>query len=177
MPGGTYFFTLVTYRRQNWLCTEVARAGLREAITKTRVAYPFTMDAFVLLPNHLHCIWTLPKYDSDYATRWRLIKTYFTKNYADKLELNSCINASRQKRQEKNLWQRRFWEHVIRDEEDFTRHCDYIHYNPVKHGLCDAPQQWQYSSFHRFVSKGFYAESWGHAKITMDLPHTIERMD
>jgi putative transposase len=103
----------------------------------------------------------LPPEDSNYATRWRLIKTYVTKHRRDSLSVNTRISTSRQKRQESNLWQRRFWEHQIRNEADFACHCDYIHYNPVKHGLCSAPNEWEYSSFHWFVAQGVYAADWG----------------
>ena len=143
VPGGTYFFTLVTYQRRSWLCSDVARNTLRSAIIQVRQTCPFTIDAIVLLPDHLHCIWTLPEGDSNYATRWRLIKTYLTKHAADQLAIDAELTQSRYNRQEKNLWQRRYWEHLIRDESDFANHCDYIHYNPVKHGLCKAPKQWQ----------------------------------
>lgn len=159
--GGTYFFTQVTYQRRNWLCCEMARQTLRSAINHVRQKYPFTIDALVLLPNHIHCIWTLPNDDMDYATRWRLIKTFVSKNLPREFEIDTQINASRQKRKERNLWQRRFWEHLIRDDIDFARHCDYIHYNPVKHGLCKKPKEWSFSSFHRFVAEGVYPEDWG----------------
>lgn len=161
IAGGTYFFTQVTHQRYPWLCSNTARALLREAIVHVRQKYPFAIDALILLPDHLHCIWTLPPGDSDYATRWRLIKTYVTKHGKDRLSVNTSISISRQKRQESNLWQRRFSEHRIRDEADFARHCDYIHYNPVKHELCSAPNEWAYSSFHRFVAQGIYAADWG----------------
>ena len=124
IAGGTYFFTQVTHQRQSWLCTDLARATLRSAITQARQTYPFTIEALVLLPNHLHCIWTLPEGDSDYATRWRLIKTYVTKQAASQLIQTKIVSASRQKRREGVLWQRRFWEHLIRDETDFSHHCD-----------------------------------------------------
>jgi putative transposase len=161
IPGGTYFFTQVTYQRQRWLCSEIGRKTLRLAINHVRQAYPFTIDAFVLLPDHLHCIWTLPPEDSDYATRWRLIKSFTTKHCANELALAATTTASRQRRKEKNLWQRRFWEHLIRDENDFIKHCDYIHYNPVKHGLCRVPREWEFSTVHRFVAQGSYPEDWG----------------
>jgi putative transposase len=161
VAGGTYFFTQVTHQRQPWLCTEIARTTLRAAITHIRQNYPFTIDAFVLLPNHLHCIWTLPAGDSDYATRWRLIKGYVTKQAASELNLDAKRSQSRQKRREGNLWQRRFWEHGIRNERDFIRHCDYIHHNPVRHGLCRKPGEWKYSSLHRFVAQGIYPPDWG----------------
>ncbi|MGA7934525.1 MAG: transposase [Kovacikia sp.] len=161
LAGGTYFFTQVTHQRRPWLCTDIARATLRAAITHIRQKHPFVIEAMVLLPNHLHCIWTLPVGDSDYATRWRLIKSYVTKQAASKLHLDTKLSQSRHKRQEGNLWQRRFWEHWIRDEKDLTQHCDYIHYNPVRHGLCRMPGEWKYSSFHRFVVQGIYSPDWG----------------
>lgn len=161
IAGGTYFFTQVTHQRQSWLCTDLARATLRSAITQVRQTYPFTIEALVLLPNHLHCIWTLPEGDSDYATRWRLIKTYVTKQAPSQLIQTKIVSASRQKRREGVLWQRRFWEHLIRYQTDFSHHCDYIHYNPVRHGLCSKPQDWQFSSVHRFVAQGIYPHNWG----------------
>lgn len=161
LAGGTYFFTQVTHQRHPWLCREIARLTLRTAITHVRQNYPFAIDAIVLLPNHLHCIWTLPEADSDYATRWRLIKTYVTRHASQELRLKVKLSDSRCKRGESNLWQRRFWEHWIRDEADFVRHCDYIHYNPVRHGLCRTPGEWPYSSFHRFVAQGVYPPDWG----------------
>ncbi|MFB2879358.1 REP-associated tyrosine transposase [Floridanema aerugineum] len=172
IANGTYFFTQVTYQRRNWLCSEIARQTLRTAINNVRQKYPFIIDALVLLPNHIHCIWTLPSGDSDYATRWRLIKTFVTKHCAKELEIDSQVSTSRQKRQEGNLWQRRFWEHLIRDDLDFANHCDYIHYNPVKHGLCKAAKEWPYSSFHRFVADGIYSEDWG-VDIIPDIPNDV----
>jgi putative transposase len=110
--------------------------ALGTAINQVRRKYPFTIDAFVLLPDHFHCLWTLPQNDHDLSTRLRLIKTYVTRHYAVDLGLTLAISTSRTKRKEQNLWQRRFWNHVIRDETDFAQHCDYIHYNPVRHQLC-----------------------------------------
>jgi len=173
VAGGTYFFTQVTYKREKWLCSEIARTTLRLAINHVREKYPFSIDAMVLLPDHLHCIWTLPQEDSDYSTRWRLIKTFVTKYCGKQLGLDGQISVSRQKQQESNLWQRRFWEHKIRDGIDLAAHCNYIHYNPVKHGLCADPHQWEFSSFHRFVSQGIYQGSWGGYEIP-HIPHDIE---
>jgi len=173
VPGGTYFFTLVTYRRRKWLCTDIVRAALRETIVKIRATHPFKIDAFVLLPDHLHCVWTLPEGDMDYSIRWRLIKSDLTRNCADRLPLDTHINASREKRKERHLWQRRFLEHLIRDDEDFARHCDYIHYNPVKHGFCHYPEEWPYSSFHRFVAQGIYAQGWGGTDDSLELPYDV----
>ncbi len=158
--GGCYAFTVVTFRRSPWLCQDVARAALREAIVHVRKRYPFTIEAMVLLPDHLHCVWTMPEGDSDYATRWRLIKTYVTRKCVDRLELPVKISKSRYKRGERNLWHRRYWEHCIRDDRDFTNQCNYIHNNPVKHGYCAMPKDWEYSSFHRFVSEGKYPKNW-----------------
>nr|WP_290228172.1 transposase [Trichocoleus desertorum] len=148
--GGTYFITQVTYQRQPWLCDEAARNALRSAILHVRKSYPFTIDAFVLLPDHFHALWTLPPNDSNLSIRLRLIKSFVTKQCGSQLGIDVDISQSRQMRQESNLWQRRFWEHVIRDATDFTNHCDYIHYNPVRHKLCQTPQQWLFSSVHRF---------------------------
>ena len=161
IEGGTYFFTQVTYERQPWLCTEIARTLLRSAFIKVRKKYPFEIDAIVLLPEHIHCIWTLPPNDSDYATRWRLIKSDVTKKGRSQLQLQTNLTESRIKRGEHNLWQRRFWEHWIRNETDFKRHLDYIHYNPVKHGLCNQAAEWKYSSFHRYLAQGVYSIDWG----------------
>ena len=164
VSGGTYFITQVTYQREPWLCNDTARYALRHAIEKVRQKYPFTIDAFVLLPDHFHCLWTLPLGDSDFSTRLRLVKTFVTKDYGNKLVVEREISQSRQKRKEGNLWQRRFWEHLIRDERDFSQHCDYIHYNPVRHGLCCNPQEWLFSSIHRFVKQGTYPD-WSENKV------------
>jgi putative transposase len=161
ISGGTYFFTQVTHHRQQWLCREFSRKALRNAIDRDRQTYPFSIDALVLLPDHLHCIWTLPPEDDDYATRWRLIKTFVTKSCGIELNFSAGVTTSKHKRKERNLWQRRFWEHLICDETDFIQHCDYIHYNPVKHGLCKTPREWEFSSIHRFVAQGIYSEDWG----------------
>lgn len=160
IPGGTFFFTVVTEERRPWLCTDAARIALREAIQHVQLKLPFTIDAWVLLPDHIHCIWTLPPGDADFATRWRLIKTHVTKICAPVLN-RETVNASRVKRHEQGLWQRRFWEHTIRDEDDLAAHCDYIHYNPVKHGLSTSPQEWPHSTFHRFLQASIYPDDWG----------------
>ena len=161
LAGGTYFITQVTYRREPWLYSEVGRKALRKAIEKVREKYPFAIDAFVLLPEHFHCLWTLPEGDGDFSTRLRLIKTFVTKHYGEQLGVTRDISASRRQRKESNLWQRRFWEHLIRDERDFAQHCDYIHYNPVRHRLCQSPQDWEFSSIHRFIARGIYSTNWG----------------
>ena|SRR2546427_3051860 len=162
-PGGTYFFTVVTFERCELLCRSENVTLLREAFRVVQRSHPFDIDAFVLLPDHLHCIWTLPVNDHDFATRWMLIKSYFTRRCATVLKTAS--SSSRQRKREQNLWQRRYWEHQIRDERDFERHCDDIHYNPVKHGYVRRPVDWQYSTFHRYVRLGVYPLDWGNAGI------------
>jgi putative transposase len=171
--GGTYFITQVTYQRHPWLCSEIGRLALRSAIQHVRQQYPFQIDAIVLLPDHFHTIWTLPPNDSNFSLRMRLIKRFVTKYYGAKLEIDIGISKSRSARKEGNLWQRRFWEHSIRDETDFNNHSDYIHYNPVKHGLCAKPQAWEFSSIHRLISSGIYPLDWG-ADISIDLNDAIE---
>ena len=164
IPGGTFFFTVVTHERRTWLCSDAARTSLRQAIDKVRRNLAFSIDAWVLLPDHLHCIWTLPPGDTDYSSRWRLIKGYVSKSFADECD-DELLSPSRLKRRERGLWQRRFWEHTIRDEADFAAHCNYIHYNPVKHGLCTSSREWPFSTFHSFVKSGVYGVDWGGGNI------------
>lgn len=157
--GGSYFFTLVTYNRKPIFATAEAVEVLREAFRSVRKSRLFEIDAIVVMPDHLHCIWTLPPDDADFATRWRLIKSAFTKHCAP--ALRTIPNRVRAAKQEQAVWQRRYWEHLIRDETDFSNHVDYIHYNPVKHGLVASPQDWPYSSFSRHVEAGIYLPDWG----------------
>ena len=168
--GNMYFFTVVTWRRQPILCHEACRTMLREAISEVRQNYPFDIAAWVLLPDHMHCIWNLPKGDTDYSRRWGMIKAGFTRRMKRMMEKGQTMKdmlpiamktKSQKQRNEGTLWQRRFWEHTIRDERDFNNHCDYIHFNPVKHGLVSAPSEWPWSTFHRFVEKGIYPRDWG----------------
>lgn len=155
--GASFFFTVVTYQRKSILCLDENIGLLRQAMTLVKSRHPFRMDAFVFLPDHIHCIWTLPAGDSDFSTRWMLIKSHFTRQCA---QARTQI-ASRSLKREQCIWQRRFWEHQIRDEQDYIRHIEYIHYNPVKHGLVPAPKDWQYSSFHRYAEAGVYNKNWG----------------
>ena len=145
-PGGSFFFTVVMAHRRPIFASADAVALLREAFRVVRKARPFDIDAIVVLPDHLHCIWTLPDGDADFMTRWRLIKTWFSKHSAFK-----------------NIWQHRYWEHLLHDERDFEYHVDYIHFNPVRHGLANRVVEWPYSSFHRYVARGIYAADWGGA--------------
>jgi putative transposase len=236
--GEAFFFTVVTHRRQPILCHEASRTILREVIREIKVSHPFDIEAWVLLPDHMHCIWRLPGGDRDYSMRWGWIKKEFTKrirgfegfrfevddegmvggahptriggaeNDADMRNLTGMVGtahptgmggklggrdvgivvgtahptaksgarnhaqgsdvsgtadptSSRMRHREGMIWQRRFWEHMVRDDDDFRAHCDYIHLNPVKHGLVESVVEWPFSTFHRFVRKGIYHESWG----------------
>jgi len=161
LDGGTYFFTVVTYQRRKILCDENVRSALRNAIQKTRLSYPFDIDAWVLLPDHLHCMWTLPADDSDFSKRWAMIKRSVTKQCATGYHRDELMNQSKLKRKESTIWQRRFWEHQIHNEQDYQQHFDYIHYNPVKHAYVPTVKDWSHSSFHRHVQGGIYSADWG----------------
>lgn len=160
--GRTYFFTLVSNQRRALLCESAIRLGLRDAITELRRGKPFEIDAWVLLPDHLHCIWTLPTGDHDYPARWGWLK----KRLTQRARHEGLIDASGV-----SLWQSRYWEHRIRDPRDFLAHCHYIHWNPVKHGLVSRVRDWPWSTFHRFVRIGRLPVDWGGAGI--DLPADV----
>ena len=162
--GGQYFFTVVTGKRQPILTLDPVRLALRESIHEVRIHSPFIIDAWVLLPDHMHCIWTLPENDSNYAKRWSIIKRLVSKSITG-IIAPPITTTSQKKRKESGLWQRRFWEHVIRDSTDFQRHLDYMHFNPVKHGLVNRVSDWPYSSFHRYVDEGIYPPDWGGSKV------------
>ncbi len=139
---------------------------LRHVVNDVKTRFPFKIHAWVVLPEHLHCIWELPPSDADFATRWRLIKMNFSKSLP-KIEHR---NEVRQRRGERGIWQRRYWEHLIRDEADYCAHMDYVHINPVKHGYVACVKDWPYSTFHRLVKEGMYAIDWAggmesHAKV------------
>ena len=157
-PGGTFFFTVVTYQRAPIFKDNASVGLLRESLRSTIARYPFTLDAIVVLPDHLHAIWTLPENDSDFSTRWKRVKATFSRQYQS---VEGQISDSMRRKGERGNWQRRFWEHTIRDQEDFNRHSDYIHYNPVKHGLVSCASEWEHSSFRRFVARGLYPQDWG----------------
>lgn len=155
VEGGTYFFTVNLAERDRCLLTENIGA-LRQAFRVVKEAHPFQIDAVVILPDHLHAVFTLPHGDAEFSMRWRQIKSGFSRT----IEKGERISKSRICRHERGIWQRRFWEHVIRDENDFVRHVDYVHYNPVKHGYVQPVSDWPYSSFHRYVRLGIYPASW-----------------
>lgn len=166
IKGGTYFFTVVTHMRRPIFNDELAIDLLERCLKTTMNSHLFTINALVILPDHLHTIWTLPDNDSDFSTRWRLTKTQFSKDYKSNCEIRS--QGSKLSKGEREIWQRRFWEHLIRSREDYNRHLDYIHYNPVKHGLVDTPREWKQSSFHRYVERRMYNVDWG-ACVSRDI--------
>ncbi|MDO8938047.1 MAG: transposase [Methylicorpusculum sp.] len=151
VPGGTYFFTLVSYRRQAIFADEQRVILLRQAFREVKNKRPFELLAAVVLPDHLHCLWTLPYGDADFSTRWQMVKTAFSRRVPSEVKANGS----------KMLWQPRFYEHCLRGDNDFHKHMDYIHYNPVKHGLATKPGEWPYGSFRRFVNLGLYTSNWG----------------
>ncbi|OHX37747.1 transposase [Methylomonas sp. LWB] len=155
LKGGCYFFTVNLAERHRTLLTDRIEL-LRESFRNVKDQHPFNIDAIVVLPEHLHTIWTLPEDDDDFSCRWRLIKTRFTKQ----VEKGERISKSRERKQERGIWQRRFWEHRIRNEDDFVKHVDYIHDNPVKHSYVRCVADWRYSSFHDFVKRGILPENW-----------------
>jgi len=153
--GGTFFFTVNLADRSSGLLVERIDS-LRYAVRKVRDAHPFRIVAMVVLPDHLHAVWTLPAGDSDYSLRWSLVKAGFSRA----VEKTERIGGSRSSKRERGIWQRRFWEHRILDDADLTRHVDYIHINPVKHGHVAAPSDWPYSSIHRYIRQGMMPVDW-----------------
>ncbi len=151
----SYFFTLVTERRAPLFSEEFAIAIFEEAQAQVQSRHPFEIEAQVILPDHLHALWQLPPGDADFSGRWRLIKSTFTHRYL-KIRQPPPRSNSRTAKKEQSIWQRRYWEHLIRDDEDFAAHLDYIHYNPVHHGLASAPIDWPHSTFMKWISKGAY---------------------
>jgi len=154
LNGGTYFFTLALVDRSSTALVD-GIAALRLAFRVARQERPFAIDAIVVLPDHLHTIFTLPLDDADFAGRWRRIKGHFSSNL-----LAMGYNIKRHGNGELALWQRRYWEHTIRDENDFARHVDYIHYNPLKHGLVTRVRDWPHSSFGAYVRQGILPVDW-----------------
>ncbi len=161
VPGGTFFFTVVTFDRMPFLTEPIARQCLHAAWKQTTYAYPFKTDAVCLLPDHIHCIWTLPNGDSEFSIRWKMIKSLFTRSWLQNDGREGHRNIVRKKHREAAVWQRRYWEHVIQDDNDLSKHFDYIHYNPVKHGFVNHPARWPWSTFHKYVRTGWYDPDWG----------------
>lgn len=154
LPGGTFFFTVTLRDRTSRILVDQIEP-LREAFRKVRRQRPFSIDAIVVLPDHLHTIWTLPPGDDDFPGRWRAIKSAFTHAV-----VKSGLPVARNQKGEHALWQRRYWEHTVADEVDLQRHVDYIHFNPVKHDLVERVADWPYSSFHRYVGRGILDSGW-----------------
>lgn len=155
-PGGTWFFTVNLLERKNndLLVREIDL--LRESIRKVKKQYPFEIVAWSVMPEHMHCIWKLPEGDADFPLRWRLIKSRFSRN----LPNTEYCSPARRKNGERGIWQRHYWEHLIRDETDLQKHIDYVHVNPLKHGWVNQVKDWPYSTFHVFVQRGLYPPDW-----------------
>ncbi|MGR9088034.1 MAG: REP-associated tyrosine transposase, partial [Gammaproteobacteria bacterium] len=163
--GATWFFTVnLAERHGNRLLIDRIDV-LKTAFSEVKCKHPFTIEALVILPDHLHCIWTLPDGDSDFSKRWGGIKAHFSRQIAK----GERISTSREKRGERGLWQRRFWEHLIRDETAYRQHVDYIHWNPVKHGWVRCVKDWPHSSFHRYVDTGIYGKNCGDSTEALEL--------
>jgi putative transposase len=163
VPGGTYFFTVALADRRSDLLTQEI-ASIRAAIARTKHLHPFRIHAWVILPDHMHAVWTLPEGDSNFPLRWTLIK----RGFSSALPPTEPRSPSRASKAERGIWQRRFWEHTIRGEADFARHVDYVHFNPVKHGLASSPADWPHSTFHQAISHGAYPTSWAQQERRYD---------
>ena len=161
--AGSTFLRWLPHGRRHILCGEQALIRLKAAFRYAMKKHPFRINGLVILPDHIHCIWELPEHDHDFSIRWNLIKRYFS------IGMPGDVNH----RREKNVWQRRFWEHLIQDEEELQRCLDYIDYNPVKHGHVNRPCDWVYSTFKHNVKKGFYEMDWG-SNIE---PNRIKKLD
>ena len=176
--GGTFFFTLVTNRCARFLCDVPARPLLGSVLRRCDLKWPVGGAAIVLLPNHLHVIWSLPRGDSGFSKRWAWIKREFTKQWLRLGRMEEAVSDGRRMERRRGVWQPRFWEHAIRDEEDFQRHFDYVHYNPVKHGLVRCPHAWPWSSFHHWASARVYPNDWGcscrRSTVSLEFPDIEE---
>jgi len=155
-PGGTYFFTVNLLQRHGSDLLIRHIDILRNVVQQVRKHHPFRIHGWVVLPDHLHCVIELPHCDADFALRWRLIKMGFSKA----LPKTERVSAVRARRGERSIWQRRYWEHLIRDEADYRAHMDYVHINPAKHGWVERVADWPYSTFHQWVAQGVYPPDW-----------------
>ncbi len=161
VAGGTYFFTLVCQDRAPIFRAEWTVRLLGEILRQARQRWPFETIGIVLLPDHLHAIWSLPRGDFDYSRRWAWIKKEFSQAYLTHGGVSQEVTSSRRRNRRVGVWQRRFWEHTIQEEDELEAYLDYIHWNPVKHGYTAAPVEWPYSSFHRWMKAGLYDANWG----------------
>ena len=164
VPGATYFFTINLANRASTLLIDHIDT-FRDAVRRVKAGYPFNIVAWVVLPEHMHAIWRMPDHDSDYSKRWRLIKQRFSKS----IDWQDALIPSRRDKGERNIWQRRFWEHQIRDKRDLQNHVDYVHINPVKHGHVAKASDWRYSSIHRYIRQGLIAPDWA---CKPEAPHS-----
>ena len=163
VAGGTYFFTVNLLERRSKLLTQHVEV-LRAVVRHVQKNKPFHIDAWVVLPDHMHCVWTLPVGDDDYPTRWKAIKTAFSRA----MPKTERLSAVRKAKGERGIWQRRYWEHTIRNDKDYAAHVDYCHINPAKHGLVKQVADWPYSTFHALVKAGVYSENWAGAEAILD---------
>ena len=161
VPGGTYFFTVVTHRRHPLFANDLARQILGSVMRRVRQEAPFQVIASAMLWDHIHIVWSMPTGESGYSDRWRRIKRDFTVEWLAAGGTDHAVTMSQTRRGHRGIWQRRFFEHLVRDESDLDRICDYIHFNPVKHGYVKSPWDWRWSTFRRFVSAGQYTRAWG----------------
>lgn len=168
--GGTYFFTVNLAQRQRTLLIEEIDV-LRNVMRKVKKQHPFKIDAMVVLPDHMHAMMTLPANDRDYPVRWMLIKSGFSRKMIKAEERNE----SRKRKGERGIWQRRYWEHLIRDSRDYERHVDYIHHNPVKHGYVRKAADWEYSSIHQYIARGVINRDWGYTEAGIGTSEFGER--
>lgn len=168
IPGETFFFTVVTFKRRKIFVSQRVATILGQAFRTVRRDAPFRTIAMVVLPEHLHCIWSLPPGDADFSTRWKRIKREFTVQYRREIDPDpdAGVSPHRRARGERGVWQRRFWEHVVEDQHELEILCDYIHYNPVKHGHASSPAEWPWSTFEKFVAGGDYPPDWGRTRPT-----------
>ena len=165
VPGGLYFFTLVTHDRYPWLESPAAVRRFCSGYRTVRLNHPFETLALVILPDHLHAVWRLPADDHDYPLRWRKIKHSFSRGC-----LAGRVTQSMTRRREKGVWQRRYWEHLIDDDAATEAIIEYVHFNPVKHGVCRAPEEWPWSTVRRAMAKGWHPPGWGQGMLQRQVP-------
>ncbi len=170
-PGGTYFFTTVTNHRIPIFADSRANDLLMNVFHDVARKYPFETIAYCILPDHIHTIWTLPEDTADFSIRWSAIKAIFSMRYQERMGKIIPNNPSKTSKRESGIWQRRFWEHLIRNQNDLNTHIDYIHFNPIKHRLVTKLVDWKWSSFQQFVKDGYYEECWADEEIPPHLKH------
>jgi len=174
VPSGTYFFTLVTLGRHKLFANQTALKLLGNCLRECNQQWPFKTVAMVVLPDHLHAIWSLPRGDNRYSAHWGWIKKELSKRWLALDQRVLPVSRSSRKERRIGIWQRRFWEHTIRDEQDFDQHFDYIHYNPVKHGYVKCAKDWMPSTFHRWVKAGVLNLNWGCGQLEVPNFQSIE---